>query len=116
MCLCYREPTEKLCDEELELRNDAAGFDDLLESISSPANIQCSKKRRKRRKTVQSVAMPDYIRTNPDMRKYWAQRYRIFSKFDSGVKLDEGRYIAEKMFENFVQYIDVMMTFPMLTR
>lgn len=25
------------------------------------------------------------------MFKYWAQRYRLFSKFDSGIKLDKGR-------------------------
>jgi len=24
------------------------------------------------------------------LKKYWAQRYRLFSRFDSGIKLDEG--------------------------
>ena len=31
------------------------------------------------------------ISQDPDMFKYWAQRYRLFSRFDDGVKLDKGK-------------------------
>ncbi|XP_067943008.1 trimethylguanosine synthase-like isoform X2 [Watersipora subatra] len=72
--------------EEQELKEDAASFADVLE-VQEERNTY-KKKRRKRRK-VRSIAMPDYIKRNPEMRKYWAQRYRIFSKFDSGIMLDE---------------------------
>lgn len=27
----------------------------------------------------------------PDLAKYWAQRYRLFSRFDEGIKLDRGQ-------------------------
>ena len=32
------------------------------------------------------------ISQNPDMFKYWAQRYRLFSKFDEGIKMDKGGF------------------------
>jgi len=32
---------------------------------------------------------PDNIKDMPHIRKYWAQRYRLFSLYDSGVLLDE---------------------------
>lgn len=32
--------------------------------------------------------MPMYVRENPILKKYWANRYRLFSRFDDGVKLD----------------------------
>lgn len=42
------------------------------------------KKKYKKRKTM----LPDYIQENPVLKKYWAKRYRLFSKFDEGIKLD----------------------------
>ena len=74
---------------EQELCDDAALFDDLLDD--SPAQpITGRRKKNKKKRRVKSIAMPDYIRDCPEMKKYWAQRYRIFSKFDSGVMLDKG--------------------------
>ena len=32
---------------------------------------------------------PD-IAAVPELVKYWAQRYRLFSRFDDGIKLDRG--------------------------
>lgn len=32
--------------------------------------------------------MPSYVQENPILKKYWINRYRLFSKFDDGVKLD----------------------------
>lgn len=31
------------------------------------------------------------VSSDPDLAKYWGQRYRLFSLFDDGVKLDKGR-------------------------
>jgi hypothetical protein len=36
-----------------------------------------------------NVQMPD-ISQNKELKKYWAQRYRLFSKFDKGIRLDYG--------------------------
>lgn len=30
------------------------------------------------------------IHENKELKKYWAQRYRLFTKFDQGIKLDYG--------------------------
>ena len=36
--------------------------------------------------------MPEDFVDKPQMKKFWAQRYRLFSKFDHGIMLDEGSY------------------------
>ncbi|XP_006825585.1 uncharacterized protein LOC102802469 [Saccoglossus kowalevskii] len=37
--------------------------------------------------------IPDELKDDLDIQKYWAQRYRLFSKFDDGIKMDrEGWY------------------------
>ncbi|KAM9789924.1 trimethylguanosine synthase [Neosynchiropus ocellatus] len=44
------------------------------------------KKKRKLRKTCPQI--PEEMAADPDLAKYWAQRYRLFSRFDEGIKLD----------------------------
>ncbi|NWI01743.1 TGS1 synthase, partial [Tichodroma muraria] len=44
-------------------------------------------KRRKRNKNAQRSVPPE-IAADPELIKYWAQRYRLFSRFDEGIKLD----------------------------
>lgn len=39
-------------------------------------------------------AMPSYIQDKPHLAKYWAQRYRLFSKFDKGIQLDEESWFS----------------------
>lgn len=38
--------------------------------------------------------MPPEIASVPELAKYWAQRYRLFSRFDDGIKLDRGNLIG----------------------
>lgn len=45
------------------------------------------KKKKKQRKTQQ---VPAEMAADPELAKYWAQRYRLFSRFDEGIKLDRG--------------------------
>ncbi|XP_053738716.1 trimethylguanosine synthase isoform X2 [Synchiropus splendidus] len=44
------------------------------------------KKKRKLRKTCPQI--PEEMEADPDLAKYWAQRYRLFSRFDEGIRLD----------------------------
>mgnify|MGYP001859137412 CR=1 FL=1 len=37
--------------------------------------------------------IPPEIAADPELIKYWAQRYRLFSRFDEGIKLDRGRCV-----------------------
>lgn len=71
---------------ELELAEDAALYDSLFESELSNPNLPKKKKKRMKR-----LPIPDYIAANRQrMMKYWAQRYRLFSKYDLGIRMDPG--------------------------
>uniref|UniRef100_A0A224YS65 Trimethylguanosine synthase n=1 Tax=Rhipicephalus zambeziensis TaxID=60191 RepID=A0A224YS65_9ACAR len=39
-------------------------------------------------------AMPSYIKDNPELTKYWLQRYKLFSRFDNGIKMDEESWFS----------------------
>uniref|UniRef100_A0A8B9THL3 Trimethylguanosine synthase n=1 Tax=Anas platyrhynchos TaxID=8839 RepID=A0A8B9THL3_ANAPL len=45
-------------------------------------------KRRKRKNKIALGSIPAEIAADPELVKYWAQRYRLFSRFDEGIKLD----------------------------
>ena len=52
---------------------------------------QLTKKNKARKKNKNKhLPMPEDIASDPEMRKYWAQRYRLFSRFDEGIKMDRG--------------------------
>ncbi|NXC96170.1 TGS1 synthase, partial [Certhia familiaris] len=44
--------------------------------------------KRRRRKKNELRPVPPEIAADPELVKYWAQRYRLFSRFDEGIKLD----------------------------
>ncbi|XP_010291240.1 PREDICTED: LOW QUALITY PROTEIN: trimethylguanosine synthase, partial [Phaethon lepturus] len=46
------------------------------------------KKRRRKRNKIVLGAIPAEIAADPELAKYWAQRYRLFSRFDEGIQLD----------------------------
>ncbi|XP_058228736.1 trimethylguanosine synthase isoform X2 [Hemibagrus wyckioides] len=71
---------------------------DAPEDENTAENEKSSKKkkkkkarRRKRRETGVDVDVPPEIAAEPELAKYWAQRYRLFSRFDEGIKLDHDR-------------------------
>ncbi|XP_065609341.1 trimethylguanosine synthase isoform X2 [Cyrtonyx montezumae] len=50
-----------------------------------------TKKKEKKRRRKHKIALgeiPPEIAADPELIKYWAQRYRLFSRFDEGIKLD----------------------------
>ncbi|XP_060084227.1 trimethylguanosine synthase-like [Ylistrum balloti] len=63
-----------------------------LETFSDDTNLQCDAKsapqKNKRRKKKKQGKIPEEISNDPELRKYWAQRYRLFTRFDDGIKLD----------------------------
>lgn len=50
------------------------------------------KKPKKKRKSKQGrkQPVPTEMAAEPELAKYWAQRYRLFSRYDEGIKLDKG--------------------------
>ncbi|XP_067836144.1 trimethylguanosine synthase isoform X2 [Heptranchias perlo] len=80
------------------------------EELQKLKSLRKNKKRRKKKKRV--YHMPSDIIAVPELTKYWAQRYRLFSRFDEGVKLDQegwfsvtpekiAEHIANRVMQNF---------------
>ena len=62
-----------------------------LTYISTAEKVKPNKKKkRKARKRRPDADMPPEIAAEPELAKYWAQRYRLFARFDEGIKLDHG--------------------------
>ncbi|XP_050984492.1 trimethylguanosine synthase isoform X2 [Labeo rohita] len=62
---------------------------DAPEDAEGAKSVQPFKKNKRRnRKRRKDVEMPPEIAAEPELAKYWAQRYRLFSRFDEGIKLD----------------------------
>ncbi|KAF3858939.1 hypothetical protein F7725_012140 [Dissostichus mawsoni] len=53
-----------------------------------------NKKNKKKRQRGRKQPVPAEMAAEPQLAKYWAQRYRLFSRFDEGIRLDRGK-IAE---------------------
>jgi trimethylguanosine synthase len=52
---------------------------------------QQKKKKKKQNKKTSLTSLPEEVASNKMLRKYWIRRYQLFSKFDEGIKLDEGK-------------------------
>ncbi|NXG70245.1 TGS1 synthase, partial [Baryphthengus martii] len=81
----FAEPGRSNLEEEAQ-EVAASGSDDGQEHEKITTKKK-EKKRRRRKKTVLGT-IPAEIAADPELAKYWAQRYRLFSRFDEGIKLD----------------------------
>lgn len=52
-------------------------------------------KKRKKNKHMKKQQVPAEMTAEPELAKYWAQRYRLFSRFDEGIRLDRGQDLLE---------------------
>uniref|UniRef100_W5ME20 Trimethylguanosine synthase n=1 Tax=Lepisosteus oculatus TaxID=7918 RepID=W5ME20_LEPOC len=87
-------------EEETSAKTEVARFEREPSSLEIPAYLlpeadkdsvaessKVSRKEKKRRKK-KAHKVPPEIAAKPELAKYWAQRYRLFSRFDKGIKLD----------------------------
>ena len=65
-------------------------LEDSLDVDTSVSQHKKGKKKKKKRRRKQTQ-MPEEIENDVELRKYWAQRYRLFSKFDDGIRMDRGK-------------------------
>ncbi|MGH0135973.1 UNVERIFIED_CONTAM: hypothetical protein FKN15_025240 [Acipenser sinensis] len=56
--------------------------------LNQASNLKKTKKKKKKKKKKNTCTVPPEIAADPELAKYWAQRYRLFSRFDEGIKLD----------------------------
>ncbi|KAB0358947.1 hypothetical protein FD754_003103 [Muntiacus muntjak] len=60
-----------------------------LDPRQAEAEAESQKKdKKKKKKNKKGLNPPPEIAAVPELVKYWAQRYRLFSRFDDGIKLD----------------------------
>jgi len=86
-------PKERSCRKETEV-DDKRNFS----SFSSFSNSRTRRHKRKDTKCFESAddenrKLPDLIRENIDLLKYYKKRYKLFSKYDEGIQLDKGMYL-----------------------
>uniref|UniRef100_A0A8C3KA17 Trimethylguanosine synthase n=1 Tax=Calidris pygmaea TaxID=425635 RepID=A0A8C3KA17_9CHAR len=62
--------------------------EDVSQAADEKITTKKKEKKRRRRNRIALGALPAKIAADPELAKYWAQRYRLFSRFDEGIKLD----------------------------
>lgn len=53
-------------------------------------NGQTKKKKKSKQLILEKKNIPEEFQNDPELLKYWLQRYRLFSKYDEGIVLDRG--------------------------
>ncbi|KAF1383253.1 hypothetical protein PFLUV_G00129810 [Perca fluviatilis] len=92
--------SERMEEEEEEEEEDQPGrrlpsleIPDFLISDTPEGNSELSMKngkkpKNKKSKRARKQPVPAEMTAEPELAKYWAQRYRLFSRFDEGIRLD----------------------------
>lgn len=65
----------------------------MIKNVSEICQDKKKQQKKKKKKQWKRQEMPAEMAAEPELAKYWAQRYRLFSQFDQGIKLDRGQYI-----------------------
>lgn len=73
---------------DLDMWNEMDTLEEDTGETAGVSNQKRSKKKKKKRKGM--ATMPPEIAGDQELRKYWGQRYRLFSKFDEGIRMDRG--------------------------
>lgn len=74
--------SKEKCDDKVEMEEDPKIYQD---------NVTVSKsQKKKKRKPNKRNNLPPEVDGDSTLMKYWVKRYRLFSKFDQGIKLDRG--------------------------
>lgn len=67
-------------------------------------NVQ---KRKKKKQFKKKSAIPDVVIANPKIQKFWRRRYHLFSKYDEGIKLDEGIIFSMILFFKYTKFSNI---------
>ncbi|XP_077639694.1 trimethylguanosine synthase isoform X1 [Lonchura striata] len=62
--------------------------EDISQAVDEKITVKKKETKRRRRNKNALRTIPPEIAADPELVKYWAQRYRLFSRFDEGIKLD----------------------------
>lgn len=64
------------------------------EKLEANCKIKSKKKKKKQKRTLMKANLPNEIRSNPQLLKYWYRRFQLFHKFDEGIQLDAGKLVS----------------------
>uniref|UniRef100_G1NEP8 Trimethylguanosine synthase n=1 Tax=Meleagris gallopavo TaxID=9103 RepID=G1NEP8_MELGA len=65
-----------------------AEMEDVSPVVDEKNTAKKKERKRRRKHKIALGEIPPEIAADPELIKYWAQRYRLFSRFDEGIKLD----------------------------
>ncbi|CAN0267436.1 unnamed protein product [Lampetra planeri] len=71
-----------------------------------PAGMSAPRQEQHEKRGPRSDSMPLDVASDPELIKYWAQRYRLFSRFDEGIRLDREGWFSvtpERIAEHIAQ-------------
>lgn len=74
--------------------------------LSDEDSIKKTQKKKKRKQSKRNISLPIEIDNDKTLLKYWLKRYRLFSKFDQGIKMDRESWFSvtpEKIAEHIAQ-------------
>ncbi|KAG8034799.1 hypothetical protein G9C98_007875 [Cotesia typhae] len=79
--------------------SNSAKEQDQVDVINSKAtndddSVKKSLKKRRRKQTKRNVSLPVEVDNDRELMKYWVKRYRLFSRFDQGIKLDRESWFS----------------------
>lgn len=60
--------------------------------LSDEDSIKKTLKKKRKKQSKRNISLPIEIDNDKTLIKYWLKRYRLFSKFDQGIKLDRGMF------------------------
>jgi hypothetical protein len=99
LMLCKKTKSAKKPPRSTHIKFDDAGNTVKAEDILGTSICEAKQRKNKKSKAKPSslkqaiyhsnLQIPPELASMPHISKYWAQRYRLFSKYDQGVRLDE---------------------------
>ena len=60
---------------------------------------QDKKKKKGKKRRRKMIPMPKEIEEDEELHKYWFQRYRLYSRYDEGVRMDRGDTLTSESLE-----------------
>ncbi|KAH0553888.1 trimethylguanosine synthase [Cotesia glomerata] len=67
---------------------------DVVSSKNDDDSVKKSLKKRRRKQNKRNVSLPVEVDNDRELMKYWVKRYRLFSRFDQGIRLDRESWFS----------------------
>uniref|UniRef100_A0A087X6T2 Trimethylguanosine synthase n=1 Tax=Poecilia formosa TaxID=48698 RepID=A0A087X6T2_POEFO len=113
-CSSYSNFTERSVEEPRDVENPGRSLTfitipNILNCIYFDPIVKHVKKPNKNHKRRKKPKVPAEMAADPELAKYWAQRYRLFSRYDEGIRLDREGWFSvtpEKIAEHIALRVE----------